>query len=109
MTQIELVRPSAALARSPVLLIDDNIENLKLLERMLDWAGYANIQCATSAKEGLGALSSYNPDLIILDLMMPVMDGYAFLERVRDQSLLRSFVPILVFTGDPSPEAKTRA
>src|SRR5271166_4888336 len=87
-SQVELVRPSAAMARSPLLLIDDNAENLQLLERMLDWAGYARIKCCGSAQEGLAALPVFKPDLIILDLRMPVMDGYAFLERLRDDSSL---------------------
>jgi len=109
MNHPEMARPGEAMARCPLLLIDDNVDNLKLLERMLEWAGYANTRSCTSAREGLELLDTFHPDLIILDLMMPVMDGYAFLEKVREHACEESFLPILVFTADLTPEARTRA
>lgn len=97
------------MARSPLLLIDDSVENLKVLERMLEWAGYANVHSCTGAKQGLDALGVFHPELIILDLMMPVMDGYEFLKRIREDSPHGGFLPILVFTADLSSEARTKA
>jgi len=109
MNQLELARPTEAMARSPLLLIDDNADNLQVLESMLEWAGYENVIGCTSALQGLTALSRINPDLVILDLMMPGMDGYEFLIRVAEDSHLRPFLPVLVFTADLSASAKTRA
>lgn len=107
--QNESAKPSSALAQCPLLLIDDNAENLKLLNRVLEWAGYTNICSTTSAKEGLELIPILHPDLVILDLLMPEMDGYEFLRSCQEGSALGGFLPILVFTADLSPEAKNRA
>ncbi len=109
MNKHELTRPSESMARSPLLLIDDDIENLRLLERMLEWAGYANVRSCTSAKQGFDALASFKPALIVLDLIMPGWDGYEFLKRLREEALPGSYTPILVFTADMSTDAKIRA
>jgi putative two-component system response regulator len=106
--QFSPARPSESIGRSPILLIDDSPENLLLLQRMLEWAGYANVTCCTSAQDGMDALRSIKPDLIILDLMMPGMDGYGFLEAIRDASTI-SFIPVLVFTADMTAEARNKA
>ena len=102
-------RPTEAMARSRLLLIDDNIENLKLLERMLEWAGFANVESRTNAQEALNNLTQLDPELIILDLMMPGLDGYGFLKRVREDPSSRAFLPILVFTANLSSDARSRA
>lgn len=109
MNQREFPKPGDSMARSPLLLIDDNVENLKLLERLLEWAGYANVRCCTSALEGLAAIDAFKPDLIILDLRMPEVDGYEFLRRVREDAAVGTFIPILVFTADLTSEARTQA
>lgn len=95
--------------QSPLLLIDDCTENLHVLRRMLEWTGYSNIQCCGSGRAGLDVLSTFKPDLVILDLMMPNMNGYEFLKRVRELTPDAAATPILVFTADMSAEAKTRA
>jgi CheY-like chemotaxis protein len=97
------------MARSPLLLIDDSMGNLNMLERMLEWAGYLDVHKCQSAKQGLEEFERIQPFLIILDLNMPGMDGYEFLRRMREGSPKNSFLPVLVFTGDLSKEARTHA
>jgi putative two-component system response regulator len=97
------------MARSPILLIDDNADNLNLLERILEWAGYLNVHKCQSAPQGLQKISLIQPFLIILDLSMPGMDGYEFLKRIQENPPTNSLLPILVFTSDLTKEAKTRA
>jgi putative two-component system response regulator len=98
-----------AIAQTRLMAIDDNVENLRLLERVLEWAGFRNVRCFTSGQEGLDAITSFNPDLIILDLNMPKMNGYEFLKRVRQEFSTTCYLPVLVYTADLSMEAKIRA
>lgn len=100
---------NAEIAHSPILLIDDHPENLQLLERTLHWGGFTNIKCCLTAEDGWAAITTFEPHLIILDLMMPVMDGYQFLQRMHDSIFVSTFLPILVYTADITMEAKLRA
>jgi putative two-component system response regulator len=97
------------MAKSPILLVDDNPENLKLLEHVLEWAGFTNVTSCKSAQRGLDIALGQETHLVVLDLKMPIMDGYQFLEKVREHEKTRSFLPILVYTADLSPGAKVRA
>jgi putative two-component system response regulator len=98
-----------ALAKRLIFLVDDGVENLTLLERMLEWAGYINVRSFRSAEVAFKALESSDPHLIILDLNMPGMDGYEFLKQVRNGNPDAHYLPILVFTADLTHEAKIRA
>lgn len=93
---------------SPILLIDDNAENLTLLRRTLEWSGYSNIHSCQSGAAGMKALFEQQPHLVILDLRMPGMDGFEFIETVRSTSEDWN-LPILVFTADLSAEARNKA
>ncbi len=94
---------------SPLLLVDDSEENLRLLERTLEWCGYKNIRSCTSGHKALKALAEFKPHLVILDLVMPGMDGYQVLEQIRSQAHGETFLPILVFTADLAHESKIKA
>ena len=98
-----------ALAHKLIMLVDDSQENLTLLERMFDWAGYSNVRSFRNATVALDELAACDPHLIILDLNMPGMDGYEFMSRLRDDHPDRHFMPILVFTADLTQDAKIRA
>jgi len=97
------------LAHSPILLIDDNPDNLVLLERTLEWAGFRNLRSCRSAEDGWAAVTSFGPHLVILDLNMPGLSGYQFLERLNESVFVNSFLPILVYTADITMNAKLKA
>lgn len=80
-----------------VLVVDDNPDKLLLLTVALQMAGY-EVRTACDGADGLAAVESYQPDLIITDVMMPIMDGYEFARRVRANPLTR-FVPIIIQTA----------
>jgi putative two-component system response regulator len=94
---------------SKILLADDNPVNVTLLERLLAKSGYTNIVGVTSSLKAEEICLTDPPDLLILDLHMPVKDGYGVLESLRTQGAMDTYLPILVFTADVTPEARRRA
>jgi diguanylate cyclase (GGDEF)-like protein len=80
-----------------VLVVDDDPDKRMLLRAALEMAGY-DVRTANDGEEGLAAMESYQPDLLITDVMMPKMDGYELARRVRANPLTR-FVPIIIQTA----------
>jgi two-component system cell cycle response regulator len=80
-----------------VLVVDDEPDKRMLLTVALEMAGY-NVRTANDGDEGLAAVESYQPDLIVTDVMMPRMDGYELARRVRANPLTR-FIPIIIQTA----------
>lgn len=91
-----------------VLIVDDSSANIVLLERMLSRAGLRSIHAATDPREALARLDDIDPDLVLLDLHMPHIDGYTMLARLAEWAA-GAYVPILVLTADTSPEATHKA
>ena len=91
---------------SAVLVIDDTVDCVQPLARILQKDGHT-VQCAANGREGLARLIRFQPDVIVLDMNMPVMDGVAFLEAMRCNAAWRD-VRVVVFTGcgDGLPTAR---
>jgi diguanylate cyclase (GGDEF)-like protein len=85
------------LGKFNVLVVDDDPDKRMLLTVALQMAGY-EVRTANDGEEGLAAVESYLPDLIITDVMMPKMDGYELARRVRGNPLTR-FLPIIIQTA----------
>jgi CheY-like chemotaxis protein len=80
-----------------ILVVDDDVDTLRLVGLMLQRQGY-EIVAASSGRQALSMARSEDPDLIILDVMMPDMDGYEVTRRLRsDQST--ATIPIIMFTA----------
>jgi len=77
-----------------ILIVDDEPELARFLETVLDREGY-ELQCAFDAQQGLRQAYSFQPDLILLDVMMPGMDGWEMLRRLREFS----HVPVIMLTA----------
>ncbi len=80
-----------------ILIIDDDVDTLRLVGLMLQKQGY-QILAAADGMQGLSTAETENPDVIILDVMMPEMDGYEVSRRLRENSFT-SHIPILMFTA----------
>lgn len=91
-----------------LLVVDDERANVVLLERVLQRAGYANVWSTTDSKEAMPLLEAWNPDLILLDLMMPPPDGFDILAQLRGRSASER-IPVLVLTASSMPDIKERA
>ena len=93
-----------------ILIVDDVPQNLQVLSAILAKEKNYEIAAATSGAEALEAVEETLPDLILMDIMMPVMDGFAATQAIR--SLLRpdaGIVPVLALTGNAYHEAADRA
>lgn len=94
-------------SQKSILLIDDEPAFLKTLGVKLEWEGYKVIT-ATDGKEGLELASSLHPDLIILDILMPVMDGIQVLEKLRQNDWGKD-VPVMMLTNLTHEEKESKA
>ena len=90
--------------RKKILVIDDDSDARELLCSLLELNGYL-VACAENGQVALDNIEADEipPALILLDLVMPVMDGRSFLARVRGDRILAE-VPILVVTGEIDPQ-----
>jgi signal transduction histidine kinase len=90
-----------------ILVVDDEPANVRLLERMLAEGGYRQVKTITDSREVMAVYGEFQPDLILLDLMMPHLDGIAVIQQLHIPEDV--FLPILVLTADATTEAKKRA
>ncbi len=95
------------LSRKTILVIDDSETNLILLKAVLEDADYA-VELAGSAKEAYSIFKKAQPDLILLDLLMPNEDGFMFLSKMEDGSS-ELHIPVIVVTAYANEENKKRA
>ena len=90
-----------------ILAIDDSLTIRNLLHSALSEAGF-EVHFAEDGSQGLQRLDDADPDVVITDINMPVLDGFGFIESVRRQHPDRP-VPILVLSTESSPALKERA
>jgi threonine synthase len=106
-----LLEALARLDRSEVqhvMIIDDHAEARRLIRRILQVHAEYRIEEASSGAEALEAMQTSRPDLIILDLMMPAMDGFAVLDRLKQIPHTQE-IPIIVVTAKELTPAEKRA
>lgn len=92
-----------------ILAIDDEPANLALIEAVLLREGYTQVDTLTDPRHAAERYLAFGPDLVLLDLMMPSIDGYALLDSLGRLTGKDDLVPIMVLTADTSIEAKRRA
>ncbi len=87
-----------------VLVIDDDPEDLRLVQKMLEDQQKYRVSAAQGGKQGWETIQSNRPDAVIMDLFMPDMNGFTILESLRANSTLRN-TPVIILTGaDLTPE-----
>ena len=80
-----------------ILIVDDTADSCEPLVKYLQKAGHT-VHCVLDGREALGSVIAQTPDLIVLDLLMPEMDGPSFLEVLRSYLRLQS-LPVVILTG----------
>jgi len=92
-----------------ILVIDDEPANLALVAAVLAREGYTSIETVPDSSHATTRYLAFRPDLVLLDLMMPGIDGFALLDRLGRLVAADDMVPIMVLTADTSIEARRRA
>jgi serine phosphatase RsbU (regulator of sigma subunit) len=95
----ELDRTAITGQPAKILLVDDEPFNLELLAQELEDFGFG-LQTATNGREALDLVQQEPPDMVFLDLMMPVMDGFEVLERLQADEAWRSIPVVIVSASD---------
>ena len=103
-----LVSPETILG-ARILVVDDEAANLALMRQVLAREGYRDVVTEADPARALERFGDVVPDLVILDLMMPGLDGYALLDALQRLVPADDLVPILVLTADASLDARRRA
>src|SRR5919197_2408932 len=105
---LERSGPGGSAGAGPVVLIVDDDERLREYVRVnLEMEGYA-VREAGNAEEGLNVLEESTPDLVLLDVMMPEVDGWEMLRRVQERHGVGAF-PVIMFSGKIDESAAAEA
>ena len=103
----EVVMPGDGQGGIVVLHVDDDVASLMMAEQALEAAGFEVVQ-AQNGQEALESFKESTPDLIIMDAVMPVMDGFDAISAIR-KTPVGEHVPILMITGLDDLDSITRA
>jgi len=100
---------SADLKKSKILIVDDHQANIDVLETFLMMEGYENFMSTTDPRRVLELFGTFSPDLILLDLMMPYLNGFEVMQQLKTIISEITFLPILVLTADATSTSKQKA
>src|SRR6266542_2661717 len=98
-----------AVRDATILVVDDEPVNLKLLEALLGGAGYTSVTSTTDPRRVLELYHRLAPDLVMLDLRMPYLDGFAVMRQLRQAQPQGAYLPILMLTAEVATQSKQRA
>jgi putative two-component system response regulator len=108
-----MANQDAFAARAHVLIVDDEMDNVTLLRRILSRAGFTDVRFTTDPRAVGTLVFADEPDIVLLDLHMPGRDGFQVLEELASLTggdpLAGGRMPVLILTGDASVSAKRRA
>lgn len=95
--------------KARVLIVDDEASNVRLLERILELAKVGHICSTTDSREALKLFINEQPDIVLLDLHMPHVDGFTIMAQIQSSVSAGEYLPVLVLTADITPETRHRA
>jgi len=91
-----------------ILIVDDEVRNVNLLHQVLDHAGYSHLHTTTDPREVCDLHEKIRPDLILLDIKMPFMDGFEVMKQL-EQAKGDSYLPILILTAEVDDRTRLHA
>ncbi len=93
---------------SKILIVDDQASNVMLLQQILSQAGYTNVLSTQNPLEVLDLYKKHRPELVLLDLNMPNLDGFGVMAQLKEVET-DSYIPVLVLTAVDHPTIRHRA
>jgi DNA-binding response OmpR family regulator/anti-sigma regulatory factor (Ser/Thr protein kinase) len=109
MSQISYCNEEVFLRDARILAVDDDETNLCFLKAVLPSAGYRHFRYTTDPQQVLPLYEEFQPNLILLDLLMPELDGFRVMEQLSPRIPEGTYLPIVVLTSDSTLETKQRA
>ena len=97
------------LCAAKILIIDDEEADIRVLEWALRQAKFPNFRSLTDSTGARKEFEKFQPDLVLLDLNMPGLDGFAVLKQLRESAPAGEFLPVLMLTGENTSETRSRA
>ena len=94
--------------KATILVVDDELSNVRLIEKLLASRGYSNVVCTNDSTQALPLYKQHNSDLILLDLDMPEIDGYGVMDQLNELTNNKP-PPILVLTAQHMQSFRQRA
>lgn len=91
-----------------IMIVDDEPGNIHVLERMLKKAGYERVESTSDSRNALEIYNNFSPDLILLDIKMPHVDGFEVMEQLKTYEQ-DNYLPILMLTALADPKTRLRA
>lgn len=101
------MKNSGAVRTAKILVVDDEPEITEIIEAFLNNAGY-KVKVENSPNKAVGLAKQLKPDLILLDIMMPEVDGYTICNRLKEDPEMAN-TPIIFLTGKDSKEDQGRS
>jgi CheY-like chemotaxis protein len=95
------------MAKANILVVEDNVDNYELVRIMLEYGGYETF-LAVNGRDGVDAARKQQPDLIVMDLMMPEMDGWHAAEKLKADKTTKH-IPVIALTVRTLPAERRRA
>ncbi len=95
------------MSKGRILVVEDNMDNYELVRFVLERAGY-DVFLAMNGRDGVAAARFQKPDLILMDLAMPEMDGWAAAEKLKADEITRS-IPLYALSAHTLPSDRKRA
>src|SRR5919106_785261 len=105
---VHRLMPSRTFKHARIMVVDDEPANVDVLTRLLEQNGFSRVESTSDPREAEHLYMKLRPDLILLDLHMPHMDGFAVMDQLN-QVAEASYMPILMLTGDIAPETRREA
>jgi len=95
------------MSKARILIVEDNMDNYELVRFVLDRAGY-DVFLAVNGRDGVDAARAQKPDLILMDLGMPEMDGWIATEKLKSDDATKS-IPLYALTAHTLPHDRKKA
>ncbi len=95
------------MSRKRILVVEDQEDNRRILRDLLTTAGYDIVE-ATNGRDALAAAAEHRPDLILMDIQLPVLDGYETTRRLKSDPTLKA-IPVIVITSYALSGDETKA
>ena len=96
------------LTKATIMMVDDESLNLEIIQLHLEGAGYSRFILLDKSAGAMDTILQEEPDILLLDLMMPEVNGFEILQYMRDNDRLK-YIPVIILTSSSNPDHKLRA